>query len=373
LGLYQVTGLEEKVLMFTLKEETNFEGDPPNNHLWFVPEDNWIGKWMKRKEARTKKESQICYGQFISKLAMKCRVLTYDVVRSLSAPIYCRDLDTTTFKDLIDSDGKLIPEDPHSGVPRFGIPRPPRASMEDLYDRMGRINILQEAIEHMEEPITRLAMLSCIMTSTISSINLHHHSISSSRMMTSSVETRIRIISSYWARGEGFNVYFEGGLCSDEHFNAQDYWLSISREKHLGSSRSHTSTIRKPILRVIHQMITYGLRQRTTGYDKIHKNNLWLLSMFDARHQNGYANVDWEMDEKERSENSEREDLDTTTLKDLIDSDGKLIPEDPHPGMPRVGIPRPPRASMEDLYDMMGRIKILQEAIEHMEYRQSYH
>ncbi|GJZ24654.1 hypothetical protein Tco_0562113 [Tanacetum coccineum] len=22
---------------------------------------------------------------------------------------------------------------------------------------------------------------------------------------------------------EGFNVYFEGGLCSDEHFNAQDY------------------------------------------------------------------------------------------------------------------------------------------------------
>ncbi|GKE21355.1 hypothetical protein Tco_1432867 [Tanacetum coccineum] len=28
---------------------------------------------------------------------------------------------------------------------------------------------------------------------------------------------------------DGFNVYFEGGLCSDEHFNAQEYWLSISR------------------------------------------------------------------------------------------------------------------------------------------------
>ncbi|GJW14466.1 retrovirus-related pol polyprotein from transposon TNT 1-94 [Tanacetum coccineum] len=47
---------------------------------------------------------------------------------------------------------------------------------------------------------------------------------------------------------EGFNVYFEGGLRSDEHFNAQDYW--------------------------------------TTGYDKVQKNDLWLLSMFDARHQN---------------------------------------------------------------------------------------
>ncbi|GKE21206.1 hypothetical protein Tco_1432718 [Tanacetum coccineum] len=41
---------------------------------------------------------------------------------------------------------------------------------------------------------------------------------------------------------EGFNVYFEGGLRSDEHFNAQDYWLSISREENLGLSRSHTST-----------------------------------------------------------------------------------------------------------------------------------
>ncbi|GJY63668.1 hypothetical protein Tco_0465128 [Tanacetum coccineum] len=71
-------------------------------------------------------------------------VLTEDVVRSLSAPIYCRDLDTTTLRDLIDSDGKLIPEDPQPGVPRVGIPRPPRASMQDLYDRMGRMEIRHE-------------------------------------------------------------------------------------------------------------------------------------------------------------------------------------------------------------------------------------
>nr|GEX02038.1 hypothetical protein [Tanacetum cinerariifolium] len=68
---------------------------------------------------------------------------------------------------------------------------------------------------------------------------------------------------------------------------------------------------------VIHKMITYGLCQRTVGYDKIQKNDLWLLSMFDARHQNG--------------------DLNTTTC------------------VPRVGIPRPPRASMQDLYDRMEK------------------
>nr|GEY42751.1 hypothetical protein [Tanacetum cinerariifolium] len=73
-----------------------------------------------------------------------------DVVRILSAPIYCRDLDITTLRDLINSDGKLIPDDPQSGVPRVGIPKPPRASMQYLYDRMGRMEIHQEAIEHME-------------------------------------------------------------------------------------------------------------------------------------------------------------------------------------------------------------------------------
>nr|GEZ01857.1 hypothetical protein [Tanacetum cinerariifolium] len=92
---------------------------------------------------------------------------------------------------------------------------------------------------------------------------------------------------------EGFNIYFEGCLRSDKHFNAQEYWLSISGERNLSLSRSHISTIKYLVLRVIHKMITYGLCQRTTGYDKIQKNDLRLSSMFHARHQNGYVNVAW--------------------------------------------------------------------------------
>ncbi|GJX13534.1 retrotransposon ORF1 [Tanacetum coccineum] len=199
---------------------------------------------------------------------------------------------------------------------------------------------------------------------------------------------------------DGFNVYFEGGLRNNDNFNAQDYWLSISQEDNLGLSRSHTSTIRRPILRVIHKMITYGLCQRTTGYDKVQKNDSWLLSMFDARHQSGYANVAWVIAKwmKRKRVVTQKEnqiccgqfisklarkcrvltedvvgslsalvyyrDLDSTTLRDLIDSDGKLILEDPQPGMPRVGIPRPPRASMQDLYDRIGRMEIRQDVIE---------
>nr|GEX85551.1 hypothetical protein [Tanacetum cinerariifolium] len=105
-----------------------------------------IARWIKRKGAGTQKESQICCGRFISKIARKSRVLTLDVLRSLSGLVYYRDLDTTTLRELIDSESRLIPDD----VPRVGIPRPPRASMQDLYDRMGRMEIRQEAIKRME-------------------------------------------------------------------------------------------------------------------------------------------------------------------------------------------------------------------------------
>ncbi|GJR86475.1 hypothetical protein Tco_0210486 [Tanacetum coccineum] len=150
------------MITFGLCQRTNGYDKVQKNDLWLLNMFDaihqngyanvaWvIARWMKWKGAETQKESQICYGQFISKIARKCRVLTEDVVRSLSALIYCRDLDTTTLRDLIDSDGKLIPEDPQSGVPRAGIPRPPRESMHDLYDRMGRMEIRQEAIERMK-------------------------------------------------------------------------------------------------------------------------------------------------------------------------------------------------------------------------------
>ncbi|GKC91299.1 hypothetical protein Tco_1151948 [Tanacetum coccineum] len=129
---------------------------------------------------------------------------------------------------------------------------------------------------------------------------------------------RLGLYNSEEIKDEGFDVYFQGGLCSDEHFNAQEYWLSISREENLSLSRSHASTIRNPVLMVLHKMITYGLCQRTTG----------------------------EIYEEERS---------------------WLIPEAPKPGVPRVSIPRPPRASMQDLYERTGNMKICPGAIKRME------
>ncbi|GJU76330.1 hypothetical protein Tco_1273400 [Tanacetum coccineum] len=174
---------------------------------------------------------------------------------------------------------------------------------------------------------------------------------------------------------EGFDVYFQEGLHSDEKFNFRDYWLSISSEEELHLSRSLASSIRSPILRLLQKMITYRLCQRTTGYDKVQRNELWLMSMFEAKHQNGYANVVWLMAKwlKRNGVGSQRESmiccgqfitrmakrmnlltdevldglsapvfcraLDDITLRELTNSNRRLIVEDPALGVPQVAMP----------------------------------
>ncbi|GJR11761.1 hypothetical protein Tco_0794413 [Tanacetum coccineum] len=125
----------------------------------------------------------------------------------------------------------------------------------------------------------------------------------------------------------------------------------LIREENLSLSRSQASTIRSPVLRVVHKMITYGLCQRTTRKARV-LNDVVIRSLSAPIYCR---------------------DLDIITLRELIDSEGRLIPEDPQPGVLRVAIPRPPRASMQDLYDRMGSMEIRQEENERMEYKQSYH
>ncbi|GKA71533.1 hypothetical protein Tco_0777672 [Tanacetum coccineum] len=151
---------------------------------------------------------------------------------------------------------------------------------------------------------------------------------------------------------EGFEVYFQGGLCSDENFNARDYWLSISSEENLHLSRSLVSTIRSPVLRVLQKMITYGVCQRTTGKftTRIAKRmELLTDEVLNTLTALTYCRA-----------------LDATTLRELISSNGRLIIEDPALGVPRVAMPRGTHPSMHDLYDRMGNMEIRQWTLERM-------
>ncbi|GJV57504.1 hypothetical protein Tco_1458509 [Tanacetum coccineum] len=150
---------------------------------------------------------------------------------------------------------------------------------------------------------------------------------------------------------EGFEVYFQGGLCSDENFNARDYWLSISSEEELHLSRSLDLIIRRPILRVLQKMITYGFIIRIAK-----RMGLLTDEVLNSLSAPTYCRA-----------------LDATTLRELIGPDGRLIVEDPTPGVPRVATPRGPCPSMQDLYDRIGNMEIRQGTLERMARRQLYH
>nr|GFC20850.1 hypothetical protein [Tanacetum cinerariifolium] len=61
-----------------------------------------------------------------------------------------KTLDATTLRELIGSNGRLVAEDPAPGFPRVAIRRPPSPTMQDLYDRMGNMEIHQGVLERME-------------------------------------------------------------------------------------------------------------------------------------------------------------------------------------------------------------------------------
>ncbi|GJY53691.1 hypothetical protein Tco_0445355 [Tanacetum coccineum] len=111
-------------------------------------------------------------------------------------------------------------------------------------------------------------------------------------------------------------------------------------------------------------------------YDKIQRNELWLMSMFEARNQNRMARKMILLTDEVLDGLSALiycRSLDATTLRELIGSNGRLITEDPALGVPRVAMPTPPSPTMQDLYDRMGRMEIRQATLERMYRTQSYH
>nr|GEV97046.1 reverse transcriptase domain-containing protein [Tanacetum cinerariifolium] len=63
--------------------------------------------------------------EFITRIAKRVGLLAEEVLNSLSALTYCKELNATTLRELIDSNWMLIVEDPTHGVLRVAMPRGP--------------------------------------------------------------------------------------------------------------------------------------------------------------------------------------------------------------------------------------------------------
>ncbi|GJX38171.1 hypothetical protein Tco_0251474 [Tanacetum coccineum] len=184
----------------------------------------------------------------------------------------------------------------------------------------------------------------------------------------------------------GFETYYIRGLRNDDDFSADQYWLNISSEETLTLSKSSAKTIRKPVLKVLQKMITYGQSP-----------------------QNGYANLTWLIAKwmNKKGVGTKRESLiycgqfvtritkrlgilsnevlnglsaptyyrtlDANILRELIGSNRRLIPEEIAPRIPRVATPRAPRPTTSDLYDKISQLETRIGEIERMTRMQSYH
>ncbi|GJR50354.1 hypothetical protein Tco_1400875 [Tanacetum coccineum] len=159
----------------------------------------------------------------------------------------------------------------------------------------------------------------------------------------------------------GFETYFIGGLRNDDDFSTDQYWLNISSEETLTLSRSSAKTISKHVLKILQKIITYGLCQRTTGYDKFMTSIAKRLGILSDEVLN------------ELKAPTYCRTLDASILRELIGSNGRLIPKEIAPSIPRVVTPRAPRPTTSDLYDMISQLETRIGEIERMKPRQSYH
>ncbi|GJX88672.1 hypothetical protein Tco_0340686 [Tanacetum coccineum] len=151
---------------------------------------------------------------------------------------------------------------------------------------------------------------------------------------------RLGLYTSAEIQDDGYVTYFLGALRNYYHFNANQYWLSISSEEELLLSRSLAKTIRKPVLR------------------NLYANVAWLLAKWMKR--------------KGVGTHRERETLDVLTLRELTGPNGKLIPKDPAPGIPRVATPKGQRPTITDLYDKIGQLETRHRKLERRVRRQPY-
>nr|GEX10702.1 hypothetical protein [Tanacetum cinerariifolium] len=104
---------------------------------------------LRKKGVGTQRESLTCCGQFVTRIAKRLGKLSDEVLNGLSAPTYYRPLDANALRELIGSNGRLIPEEFAPSIPIMTTLRAPRRTTYDLYDKIGQLESRLGEIERM--------------------------------------------------------------------------------------------------------------------------------------------------------------------------------------------------------------------------------
>ncbi|GKB81186.1 hypothetical protein Tco_0948081, partial [Tanacetum coccineum] len=82
-------------------------------------------------------------------IAKRLGILSDEVLNGLSAPTYCKTLDANILRELIGSNGRLIPEEIAPSTPRVATPRASRPTTSDVYDKLNQLETRIGEIERM--------------------------------------------------------------------------------------------------------------------------------------------------------------------------------------------------------------------------------
>ncbi|GKC95853.1 hypothetical protein Tco_1161295 [Tanacetum coccineum] len=106
-------------------------------------------KWMKNKGVGPQRESLICCGQFMTRIVKRLGILSNGMLNGLSALTYCRTLDANILRELIGSNGRLIPEEITPSIPRVVTPKALRPTTSDVYDKISQLETRIGEIQRM--------------------------------------------------------------------------------------------------------------------------------------------------------------------------------------------------------------------------------
>ncbi|GKE70945.1 hypothetical protein Tco_1529017, partial [Tanacetum coccineum] len=129
LGLYTCTEIQEYGF------ETYFIGGLRNDDDFSVDQ-----YWLKLA---------VMTRQFVTRIEKRLGILSDVVLNGLSALTYCRTFDANILRELIGSNGRLIPEEIALSIPRVVTPKTQRPTTSDLYNKISQLETRIGEIERM--------------------------------------------------------------------------------------------------------------------------------------------------------------------------------------------------------------------------------
>ena len=83
------------------------------------------------------------------------------------------------------------------------------------------------------------------------------------------------------------------GVRNKSSFDAHGYWKQISTEDNLEYGKSKVSSIKTPLLRVLHRILVQSILHRTSDVEFVLEEDLWVMNALAEKRYLQHLNATW--------------------------------------------------------------------------------